>query len=129
MTLFLFEIFICLIWRSDRGHMLKGLHHENMDKAEEQAKALLEQIAQEYRLYHDESPWLFGGEVGPTVLDGHVVPFIKRLVEAGRAKLVPNELSQYARHITTLPQWLEVTHGRRTMWELSYGHVHLLADI
>jgi hypothetical protein len=63
------------------------------------------------------------------VLDAHVVPFIVRIDEAGRTRLVPDELLQYARRIVALPQWLQVTHGRRTLWDVSYGHVHLMTEI
>ncbi|KAK9419691.1 hypothetical protein SUNI508_07177 [Seiridium unicorne] len=113
----------------DRGHILTALYHENIKRAEEQARALFESVNQEYQQHHDAGPWIFGDEVGPTVLDAHIVPFITRVGEAGRARLIPDDLRQYARHIVTLPQWLEVTHGRRTLWNVSYGHVHLLSNI
>lgn len=109
--------------------MLTALYHKSIQRAENRAKALFDSVVEEYRLRRDASPWLFGGDVGPTVLDAHIVPFITRVGEGGRARLVPDNLLQYARHAVTLPQWLEVTHGRRTMWDVSYGHVGLMSDI
>jgi hypothetical protein len=113
----------------DRDHMLTALHHQTIQQAENQARVLFDSAAQEYRMYSDASPWFFGVETGPTVLDAHIVPFIARVGEGGRAGLIPEDLRNYARRIVTLPQWLRVTHGRRTMWDISYGHVHLLRDI
>lgn len=118
-----------LKYRRDRGHLVTALHHENIERAENQARALFESITEVYLSCRDESPWLFGGNIGPTILDAHIVPFIARVGEGGRAKLIPNDLRQYARRIVALPQWLEVTHGRRTMWDVSYGHVRLIKDI
>lgn len=124
--------------------MLKALHHERIDSAEQQAQNLLQRISNEYNTPRNDEGnplprsgyWIFGDTIGPTVLDAHVVPFIARLVESGRHSLVPENLSEYARRIVKgkdggqpLSQWLEVTHGRRTSWQLSYGHVHELKDL
>ncbi|KAH6644959.1 hypothetical protein BKA67DRAFT_586560 [Truncatella angustata] len=114
----------------DRGHMLKALYHENIDRAEDQARVFFENIIKECKFESDGREWLFGDIVGPTVLDGHVIPFVARLVESGREALVPDTVLDYAQRIVkTHPAWLEVTHGRRTSWDVSYGHVHLLEKI
>lgn len=75
------------------------------------------------------SIWILGDDAGPTVLDAHLVPFIVRLLECGRGTLVPEKLQTYAKRITSFPSWLEVTHGRPTLWSVSIGHVHLLKQI
>ncbi|KAI0129753.1 hypothetical protein BJ170DRAFT_617442 [Xylariales sp. AK1849] len=113
----------------DHGHLLKALYHETIAQAEDQARSLFDHAVTEYDSWHDEGPWFFGSGIGPTVLDAHLVPFITRLVEAGRKGLVPEELLNYAQRIVDSPQWDQVTHGRRTLWDVSYGHVHLLTDI
>lgn len=41
------------------------------------------------------SPWLFGFE-RPTALDAHVVVFINRLRDVGRAKLISSTMAKYA---------------------------------
>lgn len=109
--------------------MLKALYHETIARAEEQARSLLAEVAGEYQSHGDGSLWLFGEAAGPTVLDAHIVPFITRLAESGRAALVPEELVQYAQHVRSLPEWDQVMHGRRTHWGIEYGHVRLLAEI
>ncbi|KAI1840459.1 hypothetical protein JX266_013343 [Neoarthrinium moseri] len=113
----------------DYSHWPTSLHHVSIDKAQDQAKALFEVVLEQHQKHGDDSPWIFGKDIGPTVLDAHIVPFIARLDDAGRAWLVPEVLLQYAQAIKGLPQYYEVTKGRRTMWNSSYGHVHLLVDI
>lgn len=106
--------------------MLKALHHDNVATAEEQARSVLATVAEEYRRHHDSSPWLFGEATGPTLLDAHLVPFIVRLGEAGRSHLTTSELLAYTETVVAMPQWRQVTRGRRTLWGIEYGHVHLL---
>lgn len=96
-----------------------------MDREEEKARLLFEDLAAELRQHRDESPWLFGAEVGPTVLDAHAVAFANRVME-GRERLVPEDLQAYARRITALPPYQEVTYGRPTKWNASYGRPHEL---
>jgi hypothetical protein len=73
--------------------------------------------------------WMLGDGASPTLLDAHLVPFIVRLLDCGRSDLVPEKLQIYARTVTSLPSWREVTHGRSTLWDVSIGHVHLLENI
>ncbi|KAH8649043.1 hypothetical protein BX600DRAFT_474402 [Xylariales sp. PMI_506] len=112
----------------DHSHMTKALHHKSITLAEKQAGDLFEDIAAELALHQDQSLWIFGSEVGPTVLDAHLVAFIARVAEGGRAATIPPDLLQWARGIRDSPHWQQVTHGRKTMWEISYGHVHLLQN-
>jgi hypothetical protein len=67
--------------------------------------------------------------VGPTVLDAHTGAFIARLMDAEKEQLVPRELLERTKRLITLPSWTEVTHGRSTNWDISYGSVGLLKDI
>ncbi len=73
--------------------------------------------------------WIFGDDVSPTLLDAHLVPFIARLLDAGREDLVPPVLKSYAAKVMETAEYQEVTRGRATLWNISYGHVHLLEGI
>ncbi|KAI1126442.1 hypothetical protein F5Y10DRAFT_293831 [Nemania abortiva] len=70
--------------------------------------------------------WIFRDA---TVLDAHLVPLIARLLDCERTDLVPAELQNYALAVMKGPEWQEVTHGRRTTWDISMGHVHLLQKL
>lgn len=76
-----------------------------------------------------DSIWIYGDPVGPTVLDAHTGAFIARLIDAEKEELVPRGLLECTKRLVTLPAWTEVTHGRSTSWDISYGHVGLLKDI
>ncbi len=75
--------------------------------------------------YTSGDEWIFGKS--PTVLDGHLVPFITRLVDCQRDDLVPEALQKYAQRHAASSQWNRVMHGRPTMWNVSLGHVSDMA--
>lgn len=115
-----------------------ALRPENIAKAKAQADDLFQQLLLIYREHHsspatepeqDRDIWLFGAAIGPTILDAHAVALIARVDDAGSEELVPGELLAYARKARSLPAWEAVTHGRKTKWDKSYGHVYLLKDI
>jgi len=106
-----------------------ALEDENIVVAEAKAQELFTSVM---ALSNDQakgSTWILGDNPGPTVLDAHLVPFIVRLLDCGRSALVPEKLQTYAKQITTFPSWQEVSHGRSTLWNVSFGHVHLLKNI
>lgn len=114
-----------------------ALRPENIQKAKAQAADLFQQLLQIYREHHpspateqeqDRAIWLFGAATGPTILDAHAVALIARVDDAGQEELVPADLLAYARKVRSLPAWEAVTHGRKTIWNKSYGHVSLLKD-
>ena len=102
---------------------------ESVALAKRQADDLFQAVLGQYTATSKGSLWLFGDEVGPTVLDAHTASFIARMIDAQQEELVPNELLDYAKRIIALPQWTEVMHGRSTMWNKAYGHVSELQDI
>ncbi|KAL1875464.1 hypothetical protein Daus18300_003203 [Diaporthe australafricana] len=111
-----------------------ALRPENINKAKAQAADLFQQLLLLYRDHHlssateqEQGIWLFGA-TGPTILDAHAVALIARIDDAGQDELVPADLLAYARKIRSLPAWETVTHGRNTIWNKGYGHVHLLED-
>lgn len=76
-------------------------------------------------IYQPGAAWIFGKK--PTILDGHVVPFIARLLDCERQDLIPDALQNYATSQIASPQWHRVMHGRPTMWNPSLGHVSDMA--
>lgn len=114
-----------------------ALRPENIQKAKAQAADLFQQLLLIYREHHsspateqeqDQAIWLFGAATGPTILDAHAVALMARVDDAGQEELVPGDLLAYARRVRSLPAWEAVTHGRKTIWNRSYGHVYLLKD-
>lgn len=111
-----------------------ALRPENVAKAKIQTEELLSQllvIYEEHNRPGDDSTvqWLFGPRIGPTMLDAHATAFIARLDDSGQENLVPGALLSYARGEFVLPAWKAVCHGRKTLWNVDYGHVHMLVNI
>jgi hypothetical protein len=99
--------------------------------AEAQAKVLFEDITTTISAY-ETSPmpcWIFGEDIGATVLDAHCAAFIARLMDCGRHDLISEKLQRYAHFVMAGRGWQSVIHGRSTMWDVSVGHVHLLKDL
>ncbi|KAL2826667.1 hypothetical protein BDW59DRAFT_62939 [Aspergillus cavernicola] len=71
--------------------------------------------------YSSGGTWIFGGDIGPTVLDAHVVAFAARLMDISLEELVPTPLRTYAATIMSLPEWKQVTGGRPTVWDPMLG--------
>jgi hypothetical protein len=63
------------------------------------------------------------------MLDAHATAFIARLDDFGQENLVPGALQSYARGKFVLPAWKAACHGRKTLWNIEYGHVHMLVNI
>lgn len=59
-------------------------------------------------------PWLYG-RTRPTALDAHVVVFLARLHDVGRANLIPIGLEKYYERAIDTPEWQGVMEGRSTM--------------
>ncbi|KAL2808085.1 hypothetical protein BJX63DRAFT_52802 [Aspergillus granulosus] len=76
----------------------------------------LDEIAVQLEKHGNGTIWIYG-DVGPTVLDAHVVAFVARLTDIGLEDLVPPELRAYAAVIMALPEWKEVMKGRPTVWD------------
>ncbi|KAK6852144.1 thioredoxin-like protein [Apiospora arundinis] len=117
----------------DDTHVPKSLHHVNVDRAEQQTAALLAEVASLYEQHgrpgSSISTWLLGEEVGPTVLDAQVLPFVTRVEDAGRSRLVPEVLLQYAAARRASPEWDVVMGGKDTVWRKKYGQVRDAYDM
>ncbi|KAK6197291.1 hypothetical protein LQW54_010753 [Pestalotiopsis sp. IQ-011] len=104
-----------------------ALREENVEAAERSATLLFADVLKIYTAQENGAAlWIFGET--PTVLDAHLVPLIARLLDCERTDLVPTELQVYALAAMSRPEYQAVTHGRRTLWDVSVGHVHLLED-
>lgn len=89
-------------------------------------QALFAEIVEYRRLYSDsknEGDWTFGAEIGPTVLDSHLLPAVLRCIDAANAELVPQELQRWAEINAKGAVWQKVMHGRSTRWDASMGPV------
>lgn len=59
--------------------------------------------------------WIFGTEK-PTALDAHVIPFLARLVDAGRQYMIDPKLKSYAETVFEMDVWKEFMQGRKTIY-------------
>lgn len=102
-----------------------ALSPAQIDLAENDARDFFARLLALYKAQGGDSPWLFGPDAGPTLLDAHTVPFIARLMDdkVKRHDLVPPELQEYATRVMKRPEWDAVTHGRPTVWNASLGPV------
>lgn len=76
-----------------------------------------------------DGDWTFGSQVGPTLLDAHLLPVVLRCVDANNAELVPEELQRWGAIQSTGDMWLKVMHGRPTHWNPSLGPVTEMKDL
>jgi hypothetical protein len=96
----------------------------NAAVTEAKAAGYLKGVQDVYNTHNGGGIWLFGDAVGPTVLDGHVGPFLARLLgNEERRDMVPDELRQYIRGIKDLEEWTSVMHDRPTIYNPSMGPV------
>lgn len=102
-----------------------ALRPDKVELAERDARAYFSELLSIYQARGEDSPWLCGQDVGPTLLDAHTVPVIARLMDerVKRHDLVPAELQEYATRVMKLPEWDAVMHGRPTVWNASLGPV------
>ncbi|ETS76336.1 hypothetical protein PFICI_11723 [Pestalotiopsis fici W106-1] len=83
----------------------------------------------ESEAFGNPAAWTFGDQVGPTVLDSHLLPFVLRCMEAGYESLIPEELRHWAVHKSQSPTWFKVMRGRPTQWHPSMGPVEDMQDM
>ncbi|KAH8880249.1 hypothetical protein GQ53DRAFT_755230 [Thozetella sp. PMI_491] len=102
---------------------------ETVLQAKQQAKDLFADTLEQYKKHGQGSLWIFGDQVGPTLLDAHIVPLIARLMDVHREELVPDELLAYAKKVIDSPAYQQVTHGRATLWNISYGRPDKLKEL
>lgn len=58
--------------------------------------------------------WLLGLKY-PTALDAHLIVFIARMIDMGRARLIPKLLIRYAQRAMNEPEWTRMMDGRKTI--------------
>ncbi|KAH8812213.1 hypothetical protein F5884DRAFT_855513 [Xylogone sp. PMI_703] len=64
------------------------------------------------------SSWIFGDEIGPTLLDAHTIPLIARLYDADNEELMDERIKAYGRPIMNSDVYNEVMQGRPTLHHL-----------
>ncbi|KAH8734231.1 hypothetical protein BGZ61DRAFT_527594 [Ilyonectria robusta] len=79
--------------------------------------------------FGDKVEWIFGAQVGPTVLDSHLLPLLLRMLEVGNAHVVPPELQRWAKDRSNSPSWQMVMHGRPTRYDPSMGPLEDMTDM
>ncbi|KAF4968674.1 hypothetical protein FSARC_3960 [Fusarium sarcochroum] len=79
--------------------------------------------------YGNDDDWTFGPQVGPTILDSHLLPLVLRCIEVGSTELVPSELRRWAEMKAKSPAWQKVMHGRPTQHHPSMGPVADMHDM
>jgi len=88
---------------------------EELDGEANNAKTFLEKIGKLYHSSHGQ--WIWGQKM-PTVLDVHIVIFLVRLYDTGRAMLIPERLVAFYLMAIGTKEWQDVFQGRRTMMGL-----------
>ena len=92
-----------------------------MTRVEEQAREFNRDLTEVLNEHRKEGPWIFGEK--PTILDAHATPLAARLMDCERNEILTDEVRDYAQGVMSTPEWGKVTNGRRTVWDVSYGHV------
>ncbi|KAJ3497129.1 hypothetical protein NLG97_g2140 [Lecanicillium saksenae] len=108
--------------RIHRETLETALTDARVAEAENQTRTLFKNVS---KIYRGEDNWIFGKN--PTLLDGHLVPFIVRLLDCEREDLIPENLQNYAKRHAASPQWNRVMHAKPTRWNVSLGHVSDMA--
>lgn len=100
----------------------RTLDPDNIIEVETKARAFVEDLEQVLSERSSETgPWVFGDR--PTVLDAHATALLARLVDIERKDLISDAAQDYARGVMATTEWNKVTQGRRTIWDVSLGHV------
>lgn len=86
---------------------------DKVDSEIEHVRSLLSSLEATLRAQGSGS-WLFGFD-GPTALDAHVVVFISRLRDVGRAELIPSNLAKYADAAMETSEWRKLMDKERAV--------------
>ncbi|KAI1046769.1 hypothetical protein LB505_011110 [Fusarium chuoi] len=95
-------------------------------------KTIFEQVVEHRKRsgsYEDHDQWTFGSDIGPTILDSHLLPFTLRCLEVGSDDLVPLELQHWAKAKEKSPSWQKVMHGKPTTYHPSMGPVAEMSEM
>ena len=82
-----------------------------MSANEDRAKRLLSKL--DALVIDSKSQWLFGEQ--PSALDAHLIPFVARMRDVGRASLIPPALGAYADRAIRGEEWTKLMAGRTTL--------------
>lgn len=85
-----------------------------MEEAVKRAHSIMSTL--DSLLIEGQGPWLHGRDA--TALDAHVVMFLARLQDVGRANLIPTRLRRYLAMAMETSEWKAVMAGKRTMRDL-----------
>jgi glutathione S-transferase len=95
---------------STETEKIAGIKQDTVDCEIERSRSLLS-ILESTLCGQGSGPWLFGFD-GPTALDAHVVVFINRLRDVGRAKLISSTLAKYADAAMETSEWRKLMDKR-----------------
>ncbi|KAE8155071.1 hypothetical protein BDV25DRAFT_135404 [Aspergillus avenaceus] len=109
--------------RDCQNKQIESLFDDGGQQRTNKARDLFSDVLLEYDKFNRGGVWIFGDDIGPTVLDAHIVAFIARLIDVQLMEFVPSELLKYAKVVMGLPEWEQVMHGRPTEWDPSLGPV------
>jgi glutathione S-transferase len=96
-------------------HKIGGVQPEQIGEQVQRAQSVISKLNS--LLSEESGPWL-SGSYRPTALDAHVVIFLARLQDVGRASLIPPGLERYSAMAMETSEWQAVMEGRRTMTTL-----------
>ncbi|KAK5998772.1 hypothetical protein PT974_01154 [Cladobotryum mycophilum] len=100
----------------------RTLEPDNIELVEEQARDLMQDLEDILIEYNDDGKtWIFGDY--PTILDAHATALAARLMDMERDDIVTVPVWEYAKGVMATEEWNKVTYGRRTVWDISVGHV------
>lgn len=66
----------------------------------------------------NNSLWIFGDDIGPTLLDAHTVPLVARLYDAGNDELMDGRIKEYGKCLMESDVYNEVMESRPTLYHL-----------
>jgi glutathione S-transferase len=90
-------------------HRIGGIEPSQVDEEVQQAQSIMSKLAS--LLIEGQGPWLHGHSA--TALDAHVIMFLARLQDAGRANLMP--IRRYLAMVMETWEWQDLMAGNRTI--------------
>jgi hypothetical protein len=92
-------------------HKIGGIEPSQVGEEVQQAQSIMSKLAS--LLIEEQGPWLHGHSA--TALNAHVIMFLARLQDAGRANLMPSRLRRYLAMVMETWKWQAVMAGNRTI--------------
>lgn len=87
---------------------------QTLHSEEKKTRSFLNDLGDIRNTHLSGFPWLFGTETA-TALDAHLMILLARLMDVGRAYLVPKTIRDYAEAVMAMDLWKDFMQGRTTM--------------